>query len=87
MPRFYYLFPASQVVSVVPEIVKIDDCIFLQVTFNLKGGDVHTSHTDDDDIDTLDEAFELLKETYEDLKWRYRDLVVNLYRDNVLKDV
>lgn len=83
MSRFYYLFPASQVKSVVPEVAKTDDCIYLQVTFNLKDGKVHTSHTDE--FDTLDEAFELLKETYEDLKWRYRDLVINLYEEGVLK--
>lgn len=85
MSRFYYLFPVSQVVNVVPEIVSVDDCIYLRVTFNLKNGDIHTSQTDDDAVDTLDEAFELLKETYEELRWRYRDLVINLYGEGVLK--
>lgn len=83
MSRFYYLFPANQVVNVVPEVISLDNYIYLQVTFNLKDGDVHTSYTDE--IDTLDEAFELLKKTFEELKWRYRDLVVNLYEDGVLK--
>lgn len=83
MSRFYYLFPASQVISVVPEVVNLNDCIYLQVTYNLKNRDSHTSYSDN--IDTLDEAFEMLKETYEELKWRYRDLVVNLYKDDILK--
>lgn len=83
MSRFYYLFPASQVQSIVPEIMKVNDYIYLQVTFNLKDGKVYTSHTDE--FDTLDDAFELLKETYEDLKWRYRDLVINPYEEGVLK--
>lgn len=83
MTRFYYLFPASQVISVVPEVVNLKDHIYLQVTFNLKDGDVHTSYTDD--FDSLDEAFDVLKETYEELKWRYRDLVVNLYEDKIAR--
>ena len=81
MSRFYYLFPASQVVSVVPEVVNLDGCIYLQVTFNLKDGKIHTSHTDE--FDTSSEAFDMLKETFEELKWRYRDLVVNLYEDKI----
>lgn len=83
MSRFYYLFPASQVMNVVPEVINLNGCIYLQVTFNLKDGGAHTSHTDE--FDTLDEAFDMLKETFEELRWRYRDLVVNLYKDSVLK--